>query len=186
MKVFLALLALGIVTLTGCKSTDATLFRPTAWTTQEVASAVVLVRTQRVDTVVFTNVIGATVTNTAVVWQTNAITIPAHDVVKPVAWEPNPSTVGIVNTIGAATGPYGAMGAVLFTTILGGIAAWKSKKYKDAAISLAQGIQQVSEALPAQSKQIIETQKQQQNADGTRDTVKTVMKSVVKKPTTTA
>lgn len=186
MKKVVALLFVTIAVLAGCKSTDSALFRPTAFQTNYVPDAVVLVRTQRVDIVTVTNTVGTVTTNNVIVWQTNAVQVPAHNVVVPSAWEPNPGTVGIVNTIGAATGPYGAMGAILFTTILGGIAAWKSKKYKDAATSLAQGIQQVAEAYPAQSKAIIETQKQQQDADGTRDTVKTVMKSVVKKPTPTA
>lgn len=178
------LVGITIAALIGCKNTDSALFRPTAWATNQVPDTVILVRTQRVDVVTVTNVVGTVTTNNVLVWQTNAVVVPAHEVVKPSAWEANPATVGTVNAIGAATGPYGALGAIAVTAILGGIAQWRSKKYKDAAISLAQGIQQVSEAYPAQSKAIIETQRQVQDADGTRDTVKTVLKQVVKRPIT--
>lgn len=175
---------------TGCASTrrsvDESLFQATQFVTNQVAEHVVQVKTNQVVIVTMTNqlgeVIGYTTNREPIIVP---VTIPAHQEIKPIAWQPNPNAVATAQGVGSLFGPYGALGATAFTTILGAIAAFRGKKYKDAAISLAQGVQHAAEAFPDKSAAIINIQKQVQDSDGTRAVVDSIIdKFVITKPTT--
>ena len=176
-KLLLAVVALTVTCglFTGCQTgstIDRALFRPTQYVTNQVPEQTVQVRTQQVVVVTMTNQLGEVIG-----YQTNRenvvvpVVIPAHPVVKPVAWEPNPTATSTAQMVGGLFGPYGALGATALTSILGAIAAFRGKKYKDAAISLAQGIQHGAEQFPEHAPALISIQKQVQDADGTRAVV---------------
>jgi len=82
--------------------------------------------------------------------------------------------------VGGFAGPYGAIASTVFAAALGIAAQFKSRQYRNAAISLAQGIQTTMESLPEQeAKQVKETQKAIQDDHGTRDVVAKLIRDEV-------
>lgn len=188
--------ALVLVFASGCATIEKTLFTPTEFKTNAVPERVVSVQTNQLVTIFQTNTVtkfetnqvGATVTNQVVtVTETQKkepvvlnITIPAHQEVVPTAWEANQATVGIAQTVGGMAGPYGAIASTVLAAALGIAAQFKSRQYRNAAISLAQGIQTTMESLPEQeAKQVKETQKAIQDDHGTRDVVAKLIRDEV-------
>lgn len=199
-KILLLVPVLALALVAGCSTIDKTLFKPTAFKTNDVPERVVSIPTNQLVTVFQTNTItifktnevGVTVTNQVVTVTSTTnrepvvlnVTIPAHQEVVPTAWAPNDTTVAVANTVGGMTGPYGAIASTAFTALLGVLAAFKGKKYRDAAISLAQGIQTTMEALPEpEAEKMKATQKAIQDDHGTRAIVaKLIESSVESKP----
>jgi hypothetical protein len=62
--------------------------------------------------------------------------------------------------------------------LLGIVAALRGKKYRAAAQSLARGVDDAIAAMPSAEPQIIAAQKERQEKDGTRETVRAVLKSI--------
>lgn len=178
----LAALLLVCGLFTGCKQMDAKLFTQTAWQTSQVPAQVVSVVTNQPVVKAATNVVsGAVTTETNVVPVNINITIPAHTEVIPTAWKPNEQTTSLVSTVSGLAGPYGGLISTGFAAILGIAAALRGKKYKDAGVSLAQGIQDVMEKFPDQKAAALEVHKDLQRYDGTQDTVDKLLEQVVKK-----
>lgn len=168
---------------TGCQTAEKAAFHPTQYVTNQVPEQTVLVRTQQTVVVVVTNQAGEVNQQTNTVSAMVPVVIPTHSESKPVAWEANPQTVATVQGIGGLLGPYGSLGAAAITAALGIAAQIRSRKYRDAAVSLAQGVQHAVESYPALADGLKEIQKQVQDVDGTRNTVTEIIdKFVVEKP----
>lgn len=167
---------------TGCntsagKAIDRALFRPTAWATNAVPESTVQVKTNQLVVMTQTNAAGEVtgrVTNREPVVLN--VTIPAHTEVVPTAWAPNEQTTAVANLAGGFGGPYGAVAATGFTALLGLIAAFRGKKYKEAAISIAEGVEHFASSTASQGQPNIgdalkDVLKQVQEDRGTRGTV---------------
>lgn len=199
-KLNLLVSALVLVFLVGCSSLDRTLFTPTQFKTNSIPERVVSIQTNQLVFIYQTNTVTKFETNNVGVAVTNQVTtvtetqkkepvilnvtIPAHQEVIPTAWEPSQNSVGIVNTIGGATGPYGAIISTGLALAWGVVAQLRSRKFRSAAVSLAQGIQTTLESMPpSEAVMIKDTHKSIQNDQGTRDTVRDLIDSdVVSRP----
>ena len=149
-----AVLAGGLIT--GCstgvgKKLDALAFTPVRYLTNTVPERVEQVKTNRA--VVVESVSPAT---GEVTYSTNRepvvlnVTIPARQEITPVEWAPNTSTVSMANVIGGFAGPYGGMASAALGAVLTIIASLRSRKYKHALVSTAQGVEHFVTAMETQ------------------------------------
>jgi hypothetical protein len=157
-----AVLACGLST-TGCSSSigkklDSLAFTPTRYVTNTVPERVEQVKTNRAIVVTSTNATTGEVTSS-----TNRepvvlnITVPPHQEVVPVEWAPNQSTLGTANFVGGFAGPYGAMASTALGAALTIAASVRSRKYKEALVSTAQGVEHFVTAMDAQGQGNVST-----------------------------
>lgn len=173
--------AVGLIAIEGCKTkagqaVDRLLFRPTAFVTNDVPETVVPTKTNQIVIVTQTNAIGEVVgrvTNREPI--TINITVPAHQEVKPVAWEANPNATSAIGTVAGFIPGYGTLAGWAATALLGVAAAIRSGKYKDAAISVAQGVEHFVQSNPSAGPALKATLASVQSDHGTTSTVKDLL-----------
>src|SRR5436190_71368 len=141
-----AIIACGLFT-TGCSSSigkklDSLAFIPTRYVTNTVPERIEQVKTNRAVVVTSTNAATGEITSS-----TNRepvvlnITVPAREEVVPVEWVPNQATLGTANFVGGFAGPYGAMASTALGAALTVAASFRSRRYKEALVSTAQGVE---------------------------------------------
>ena len=181
-KLFALVFALALAA--GCQSQSGrslgnAAFTPTDFATNITPARVVSVVTNQIVIVTATNeVTGALshVTNREAV--TVQVNWPAQTNLVPVAWKPNESTVAVIKTVGGLLPGYGDAISGAVVALLGIVAALRGKKYRAAAQSLARGVNNTIEKLPEWEPQIIAAQKHHQDMDGTRETVRALLKTL--------
>jgi hypothetical protein len=185
-KVMMAVCAaLCALVLTGCNSkfgqkVDSVLFRATAFATNRVPERVTNMQTNMPVVTAVTNALGeVTGYSTNRVPTTVQIVIPAHDEVKAVGWAPNETTTGMVQGAAGLVPGYGAIAGWGLTALLGVVAHLRSKRYRDAAVSIAQGVEYFAQNVPSSSSQLKSVLKQVQDDDGTRQTVDALLRNNV-------
>jgi hypothetical protein len=181
-KLILPLLTITLITGCGTKfgqSVDRMLFRPTAFATNQVPEQVKQVTTNQIVVVASTNALGEVTLATNRQPVIINITVPAHQEVKPVGWEANPNATTAISAAGSFIPGYGQLAAWAATAILGIAAAIRSGKYKDAAVSVAQGVEHYMEQNPTAAPSLKTTLAKVQADHGTTVTVRKILANEV-------
>lgn len=168
--------------LPGCATggkVDRALFKPTDYATNITPARVQMVTTNRAVIVETTDAAGAVhyITNRETV--TLAVAMPAQTNIAAVAWEVNPSAENFVQGITSLIPGYGSLAGALLTGGLAIVAHLRSRRFRAAAASIAEGVNHVVESLPVEvGKQAVDRLKTVQNINGTRETVRAILREI--------
>jgi hypothetical protein len=178
-----ASLAIGLFT-TGCetsfgKKMDAALFTPSETVTNHVEEKRVVYVTNQ--TVILTRTNEAGVVSSATNREPVNVTVvvPAHDEIKAVAWQPNSTTQSVATGVAGLVPGYGTIFGVALTAIWGIAAQLRSRKFKDAAISIAQGVEHYTATNPDVAAKLKTVLAQVQADHGTTETVGNILRTDV-------